>query len=304
MLLDTYLDHLAHARRASAHTVRAYRNDVGALLDFCAEQGSEDVTEIDALTIRAYLATLEEPSKATLSRKQSAFRGFFGWLVKMGHLTRDPTASLRSPRKARTLPGVLDEAGIAALLAAPEAVHRDDKDKALGELLVARDVAVLETLYSGGLRVAECAGLDLTDVDLAEGSLRVIGKGDKERMSLLGDPARRAVQSWLTARRTLLTMRKRRGETALFVNARDGGRLTTRSIARVVKACAREAGLPHDTSPHTLRHSFATHLLDHGADLRVVQELLGHESLSTTQVYTHVSIKRLKDVYGATHPRA
>ena len=224
----------------------------------------------------------------------------------MGHLTRDPTTSLRSPRKARTLPAVLDQAEIARMLAAPALAAKENppKDRALGELLVARDTAVLEVLYSAGLRVAECSGLDLTDVDLAEGSVRVLGKGNKERIALLGTPATRAMKTWFGARRTLLTMRRRRGEVATFINARDGGRLTTRSMARLVKAAARTAGLARDISPHTLRHSFATHLLDNGADLRVVQELLGHESLSTTQIYTHVSIGRLKDVYEAAHPRA
>ncbi len=306
MHLDSYLDHLADARRVSAHTLRAYRNDIGALLRFCAEAGTVQVDEIDTLMIREYLASLEDPSKATLSRKQSALRGFFGWLVRVGHLSRDPTTSLRSPRKPRKLPAVLDEAEIVRLLGAPHRAAKEQPptDAALGELLVVRDTALLEVLYSGGLRVAECSGLDLTDVELAEGSVRVLGKGNKERLALLGTPAQRAVKAWMGARRTLLTMRRRRAEMALFVNARDGGRLTTRSIARVVKAAARTAGLARDVSPHTLRHSFATHLLDNGADLRVVQELLGHESLSTTQIYTHVSIGRLKDVYLATHPRA
>jgi site-specific recombinase XerD len=167
-----------------------------------------------------------------------------------------------------------------------------------------RDRAILELLYSTGMRVEECQRLDLDALDLGGASVRLLGKGRKERLGLLGQPARQAVAAWLPERERLLEQRRRTRIKALFLNARDGGRLTVRSIARLVKHYALAAGLPGDTSPHTLRHSFATHLLDRGADLRVVQELLGHESLSTTQIYTHVSITRLKDVYDATHPRA
>lgn len=292
--LDEWLASLADGRQASPHTLRAYRGDVAALLDFARAQGVADARRVDTLLLREWLASLPAPSRATLARKQAAARGFFGWLLRAGRIAADPTAPLRTPRRGRHLPSVLDEAAVARLLAAP--------DPAEGSGL--RDRALLETLYSAGLRVEECSRLDLVDIDLPGGSVHVQGKGRKERLGLLGRPAQDALAAWLPARTALLAARRRLSEPALFVNARDGGRLTVRSILRLVKHYAGLAGLPAETSPHTLRHSFATHLLDRGADLRVVQELLGHESLSTTQVYTHVSIGRLKDVYERAHPRA
>ncbi|HZL98895.1 MAG TPA: tyrosine recombinase XerC [Planctomycetota bacterium] len=294
MVLETYLAELANARQASPHTLRAYRGDLGALLRFAGAQGVGDPRRIDTLLLREYLASLPAGSRATLARKQASLRGFFGWMQRTGRIRGNPAAALATPRRTRALPRGLDEAAIGRLLAAPEA------DVMPG----IRDRAILELLYSAGLRVEECQRLDLGDLDLAGGSVRLLGKGRKQRLGMLGQPARAALAAWLPERERLLARRRRTKVAALFVNARDGGRLTVRSIARLVKAYALQAGLPADTSPHTLRHSFATHLLDRGADLRVVQELLGHESLSTTQVYTHVSINRLKDVYDATHPRA
>lgn len=294
MPLDAYLKDLANSRQASPHTVRAYRGDLTALLRFAHEQGFDDARRIDTLLLREYLASLPAPSRATLARKQASLRGFFGWMQRTGRIRGNPAAALVTPRKARGLPRGLDEPAIGKLLASPDA----------SEMPGVRDRAILELLYSTGMRVEECQRLDLADLDLGGGSVRLFGKGRKERVGILGQPARQAVTAWLPVRDKLLAERRRTQVKALFVNARDGGRLTVRSISRVVKASALAAGLPADVSPHTLRHSFATHLLDHGADLRVVQELLGHESLSTTQVYTHVSINRLKDVYDATHPRA
>ncbi len=293
-MLTAWLDGLQTTQQASAHTLRAYRSDVSALLAFAAERGTTDARSIDTLLLREWLASLPSPSRATLARKQAALRGFFGWLASTGRARSDPTVPLRAPRRAAPLPRVLDESALVALLAAP----------AGDEPTAVRDRAILEALYSTGMRVEECSRLDLDAMDLPGGSLRLFGKGRKERLGLLGAPARAALEAWLPTRSRLLAARRRAGEHALFVNARDGGRLTTRSIARLVKQHALAAGLPGDTSPHTLRHSFATHLLDRGADLRTVQELLGHESLSTTQIYTHVSIGRLKDVYGRSHPRA
>ena len=293
-LLDEWLASLQDGRQASPHTLRAYRGDLSAVLDFAREQGVSDPRRVDTLLLREYLASLAAPSRATLARKQAALRGFFGWLLRAGRIEADPAAPLRSPRRGRPLPRALDEAALQRLLAAPAGAGLPD----------VRDRALLETLYSAGLRVEECSRLDLRDLDLPGGSLHVTGKGRKERLGLLGRPAREALTAWLAWRERLLAERRRTSEPALFVNARDGGRLTVRSIARLVKHYAEQAGLPADTSPHTLRHSFATHLLDRGADLRVVQELLGHESLSTTQIYTHVSIGRLKEIYERAHPRA
>jgi integrase/recombinase XerC len=294
VLLDTYLKGLELSRQASPHTLRAYRSDLTAVLDFCAERGVTDPCAIDTLLLREFLASLEGPAKATLARKQASMRSFFAWMRTTGHIESNPMTPVRTPRKGRPLPRTLDEDGIQALLAAPTG----DAPTAI------RDRALLEVLYSTGMRVSECEGLDLDDLDEDSGAVHVVGKGRKERLCFLGRPARTALQRWLAARSTLLTARRRTGETALFVNARHGSRLTSRSLARLVKHHATAAGLPPDTSPHTLRHSFATHLLDHGADLRVVQEMLGHSSLSTTQIYTHVSITRLREVYRAAHPRA
>jgi len=293
-LLEDYLSELEHGRQASRHTLRAYRSDLAALLSFAADQGVDDPRAVDTLTLREYLASLEEPSRATLSRKQASMRGFFAWLARTGRIESSPAEALRTPRRGRRLPRTLDEEAVGRLLAA-----------AAGHAPAAvRDRAILELLYSTGMRVAECAGCRLDDVDLGQGSVRILGKGRKERLGLVGGPARAALEAWLPERSRVLARRRRTATATVFVNFRDGGPLSTRSLDRIVKRHAAEAGLPGDTTPHTLRHSFATHLLDRGADLRVVQELLGHESLSTTQVYTHVSIHRLRDVYARAHPRA
>ncbi|MDG2149719.1 MAG: tyrosine recombinase XerC [Planctomycetota bacterium] len=292
--LDRFLSELKDGQMASPHTLRAYHSDLSALLNFAAKRGVHDPADIDTLTLREHLADFEEPSRATLSRKQAAMRGFFKWMQRKKLIKKDPAAALRTPRRGRHLPETLDEAQVNALLSVPNA----ERPAGL------RDRAVLELLYSTGMRVAECAGLDLEHLDLSGGSVRVFGKGRKERMGLVGKPARRALESWLKERSDLLQKHRKAGEQAVFINLRDGGRLTTRSVARMVRSRAQFAGLPDSVTPHTLRHSFATHLLDRGADLRVVQELLGHESLSTTQIYTHVSIGRLKEVYKGAHPRA
>jgi integrase/recombinase XerC len=292
-LLDEYLAELTEARRLSPHTLRAYRSDLGALLDFAAGQGVQDPREMDTLLLREFLA--DGPSgKPALARRQAALRGFFAWLVRLGRLPASPAAALRSPRRSRPLPQALDRDQVEALLATTSGEQPADH----------RDRALMELLYSSGMRVAECSALDLSSLDLPGGSVRVLGKGRKERMCWVGRQAGDAVTTWLTARDVFLGERKRRGESALFVNFRDAGRLTTRGMHLVVRKRAEQAGLAGLVHPHTLRHSFATHMLDAGADLRMVQELLGHERLGTTQIYTHVSIGRLKDVYRKAHPRA
>ncbi|MFT7462507.1 MAG: tyrosine recombinase XerC [Pseudohongiellaceae bacterium] len=294
-LLDEYLAELEFARQVSPHTLRAYRSDLGALLSFAAAEGFHDPRTIDTLMLREWLASLPSPARATLARKQASLRGFFGWMARTGRMEGSPAAALRSPRRAQPLPHTLEEAAVSALLDAPEG----DEPAAL------RDRALLELLYSSGMRVAECAGLDLSDLDLNRGTARVLGKGKKERVTMVGRLAREALAAWLPERSRQLSRRRRANSTpTVFLNFRDGGSLSSRAMHTIVTKRAREAGLPGDVSPHTLRHSFATHLLDRGADLRVVQELLGHESLSTTQIYTHVSIRRLRDVYATAHPRA
>ena len=292
-LLDEYLAELEHARRLSPHTLRAYSGDLGALVVFAQAQGVDDPREIDTTLLREFLAE-GHPGRPALARRQAALRGFFAWLVRIGRIASSPAAILRTPRRGRPLPHALDEASIARLLAATDGDQLSDR----------RDQALLELLYSSGMRVAECSGLDLDDIDRAGASVRVLGKGGKQRVCWLGRRALQALDAWLDARAEFLARRRRLSERALFVNQRDAGRLTTRGMHGVVAKRATAAGLEGQVHPHTLRHSFATHLLDRGADLRVVQELLGHASLSTTQIYTHVSITRLREVYERAHPRA
>lgn len=292
-LLEAFLAELLHGRQCSAHTLRAYRADLEGLLTFAAERGCADLRQADTLLLREYLAH-DQPGRPTLARRQSALRGFFAWLLREGRIGRSPAAALRGARRGRSLPRALDEAQVTRLLASSSG----DDDAAR------RDRALLELLYSSGMRVSECSALDVTGLDLPGGAVAVLGKGRKERLCWVGAPARDALLEWLPARQRFLAERRRAGEPALFVNFRDAHRLSPRGIHLCVRRRADACGLGALVHPHVLRHSFATHLLDHGADLRVVQELLGHERLATTQIYTHVSIGRLKEVYAQAHPRA
>ncbi|RKY22404.1 MAG: tyrosine recombinase XerC [Planctomycetota bacterium] len=292
-LLEEYLAELTDARRLSPHTLRAYGGDLTALMGFAALQGVQRPQDIDTLLLREFLAE-GAPGRPSLARRQAALRGFFAWLVRVGRMESSPAAALRSPRRGRSLPQALDLSQVETLLASAGGEQPADH----------RDRALLELLYSSGMRVAECSGLDLPDLDLSAGSARVLGKGAKQRMCWVGRQAGEALEAWLDTRAAFVARRKRQGEPALFLNFRDAGRLSTRGMHLVVTRRAAQAGLEGLVHPHTLRHSFATHMLDAGADLRVVQELLGHERLGTTQIYTHVSIGRLKRVYASAHPRA
>ena len=284
--LEEFAQHLAQVERASAHTQRAYLSDLGQLAGFLGERGSTlDSASRDDL--RAFLAArFGSNSPATLARKQAALRAFYEHRVRMGHLADSPARRLMFPRRRVSLPNVVPVDDCFALLEAPSA------RTAAG----LRDRCALELLYGAGLRVSELVGLDLGD--LQDGVLRVRGKGDKQREVPLVAKASRALQAWLERRGEL----KPKGP-ALLLNRR-GGRLTARSVARHLSRYARIAGARRHVHPHALRHSFATHLLDMGADLRGIQELLGHASLSTTQRYTHVSAERLLQVYEDAHPRA
>ena len=293
-LIERFDRHLAVERGVSEHTRLAYRRDLLAFQEFLDSQpappgeGEREPGQIDALLLRRYLAVLHKTHKKTsIGRKLSALRGFFRFLEREGILAANPAEFVSTPRREQYLPTVLSVDESFALLDAP---RRPD-------LLGLRDQAILETLYSSGLRVGELTGLDVGEVDLAEGLVRVLGKGSKERIVPLGGKACRAIHNYLEARGAV-------GPTeALFLNRR-GGRLTPRSIQRGLKQQLLDARLLKDATPHTLRHSFATHLLDGGADLRAIQELLGHESLSTTQKYTQVSVARLMEVYDQSHPRS
>lgn len=277
--IQEFLDALAAKR--SAHTVRSYGADLAQLSAHL--QGRFELTPA-ALTLylRKYGST-----PVTRARKLSALRSFVRFCRGQGYLDHDPTETLEAPIRRRRLPKALSRQQAEELLDQP-----NPRKTAL------RDQALLELMYGAGLRASEVVGVNLADFDLKELSLRVRGKGSKERVALFGDSCRRAIKSYVLEERT----RPVSGD-PLFTNPR-GGRLTTRTVQNVVRRLARAVGLPDDVSPHALRHSFATHLLDGGADLKTVQQLLGHENLSTTQIYTHISIERLKDAVEKAHPRS
>lgn len=294
--LGQFLRHLQRERDASEHTVKAYREDLSALADYLADENGRtpDPPQITVPDLRGYMAALGEAgyAKSSVSRRMAAVRSFFRFARREGWVATSPAEALRNPRKSQKLPHFLSSEEVARLLDAPPA----NKPQGL------RDRAILETLYSAGLRVSELVGASDGDLDMEQGLLHVRGKGRKERLTPLGSYATGAIEAWL-AKRNLSADAPRGEETPLFTN-RFGTRLTTRSVARLLEKHLATAGLDPRTSPHTLRHSFATHLLDRGADIRSVQELLGHSSLVTTQVYTHVSSRSLREAYEKAHPRA
>jgi integrase/recombinase XerC len=282
-----FLEYLAVERGASAHTLSAYARDLRELEGFLARQGGGRLASADARALRAWLAWLHgrRLARASVARRLSSVRSCFRFLVRRGVLDRNPARQVRSPRLAGRLPNVL-----------PKDESKELLDRAPdGSRAWLRDHAILELLYATGIRVAECCGLDHGDVDRQQGVVRVLGKGRREREVPVGEAALRALEAYLAR------SGKRHGP--LFTNLR-GGRLTARSVHRLVRHRARAAGLDRRVTPHTLRHSFATHMLGEGADLRLIQELLGHRRLSTTQRYTHVSPEHLMRVYDAAHPRA
>lgn len=292
--IERFIHHLASERAYSAHTVRSYRIDLEQFRDFVEKESEGEHTIVDYRTLRSYLGALYDRYKrTTVSRKLSALRSFLTFLEKRGLRKDNPGADVSTPKRGNPIPAYLPVDDMFRLLDVPDQ----------GDPLGLRDLAIMEVLYSCGLRVSELAGLDLDDLNPEGRLVRVIGKGNKERVVPVGRIALRSVERYLEAIGSLRAKAwgdVRRGP--LFLNNR-GGRLTTRSIARVIKKYALVCGLTSDISPHSLRHSFATHLLDGGADLRSVQELLGHASLSTTQKYTHVSLDRLMAVYDRAHPR-
>jgi len=290
--VEDFLRHLRGARRLSKHTLRAYGGDLRRFVEFLGGEEFLAAGRADVATLRRYLAKLASAdyAKSSTARTLACLRTFFAFLERRGILKQNAAAHLRNPKKDLKLPNVLDEKEVERLL---EAAGGSD-------FAGRRNRALLETIYSGGLRVSEAVGLDLADATLEAGMVRVReGKGGKERLAPIGKAATRAIEAWLEERRA----RAKPDQAGLFINA-GGGRLDVRSARRIVVAAAKAAGLERRVSPHTLRHSFATHLLDRGADLRSVQELLGHENLTTTQIYTHVGTNRLRQVYDGAHPRA
>ena len=299
--LADFLLHLALEKNSSPQTVKSYREDLTQALGFVREStklSSTTAAEWNLRTLRSLLSWLHGQgyAKSTVARRLAAVRTFGRYLCREGILATNPADALRGPRLDKNLPHFLTLDDVQKLIAAPDLVPHPD-----GELAT-RDRAWLETVYSGGLRVSELVGLNVADMDLPEGFAVIRGKGKKERLALLGDPARSALGDWLIERAAMLR-RFNRVSDAVFLNC-QGTRLTTRSIGRLLAKYLQVAGLDPRTTPHTLRHSFATHLLDAGADIRGVQELLGHKALSTTQIYTHVSTQRLQQSYHKAHPRA
>jgi integrase/recombinase XerC len=291
--LAAFRRHLDAERGLSPHTVAAYVTDITGLLQHAARLGIDTLDGIDASALRSWLARQRTSGRArsTLARRSSAARVFFAFAVRRGLASRDPAAALATPKTDRRLPRVLTRTEAAALLDLPPA------DDAAG----VRDRAVLELLYATGIRVGELCGLDVDDVDRGRNVLRVLGKGAKERTVPYGIPAARALDLWLRDGRT--GMAAPSAGPALFVGVR-GRRIDPRTVRRLVHGYLRELSGGPDLGPHGLRHSAATHLLEGGADLRSVQELLGHATLGTTQIYTHVSADRLKASYEQAHPRA
>ncbi len=292
-LVDGWLRELLATRGASPHTLRAYGRDLDELLAFLDGRGIDDPKAVTPRTLRGFLVELDERrlARTTIQRKLSAVRSFFQHLLVQGRIEAHPAIGLRPARKERRLPHTLGIDEVEALLLAPDVTTAPGR----------RDRALLECMYSGGTRAAETVGLNRSDLDLRRGVARVRGKGRKERLAPLGSHAVAALKDYLSdpgRPRPLPAARE-----AVFLNRR-GGRLTTRSLGRIVDQAVLRAGLKRRATPHTLRHSFATHLLDRGADLRAVQELLGHAHLVTTQIYTHVSVERLRKVYEQAHPRA
>ncbi|GMV37010.1 MAG: tyrosine recombinase XerD [Fimbriimonadales bacterium] len=285
--IERFLGHLATSR--AAHTVKAYATDLAQFAEVCEQAGVGSPAEVQPEHVRRFLRAFAHAKASTPARKLYAVRSFYRFLRSRGVVERDPTLEVEAPIRRERLPKALTAKQAAQLVEEPQGT----------EPAALRDRAALELLYGAGLRVAELCNLDLTDLDITGGTCRVLGKGSKERVAVFGRAAAEALAEYVTHGRPRLLAK--REEPALFLNAK-GGRLTVRSVHRLVRRAAERAGLR--ASPHTLRHSFATHLLDGGADLRSVQELLGHARIQTTQVYTHLSIERLRKAYELAHPRA
>jgi len=290
--LKGFLGYLEGGRGASPHTIRNYGTD---LREFFAFLNGRFLAEVNTLVIRSFLAHLKARghSRATLSRKLSSLRSFFKYLARENHLRSNPVSGISTPKREKKLPQFLDLSEVTNLLEAPSGETWEGK----------RDRSILETLYSSGVRVSELVGLNGGDVDLLTCLLRIRGKGKKERMVPIGEKAVRAIRDYLDSFPPPFRKKNEGPETPVFLN-RSGSRLTDRSVRRLIVKYARQISLKGGISPHTLRHTFATHLLDRGADLRSVQELLGHTNLSTTQIYTHVTTRRLQEAYAQAHPRA
>jgi integrase/recombinase XerC len=290
--VSQFLEHLRAERNVSPHTLRSYGDDLALFCEYLTETqpGAADPTTADARRLRAYSAWLHsrEYAASTIARRLASLRSFYRFQRRQGAMAADPASGLRNPKQPQRLPHLIRAEDVIRLL---DSIRTDSP-------FGVRDRAMFETLYGGGLRVSELVGLDLSDLDADQDLVRVRGKGRRERICPVGRVAMTWLLDWLPLRRP-----KQASVQAVFLN-RFGTRLTTRSVGRLFETHAVGLDLDPESSPHTLRHSFATHLLDRGADLRSVQELLGHRNLTTTQIYTHVTQERLRDVYKGAHPRA
>ena len=291
-----FLRYLKLERNASELTIKSYGDDFASFYDYLEDRVGHipHPEEITIPILRGYVSYLHECqyARTTIARRLAALRSFFKFTLREGVTTSNPAKALRTPRAGRKLPHFLTTQQVATLLEAPPA----------NEPMGLRDRAILETLYSAGLRVAELVGLNMEDLDQDQNIIRVFGKGKKERIAPIGKYASRALDQWFAVREPDPDASPEQ-RNAIFLN-KFGRRLTTRSIGRMIDKYLKQTGLDTITSPHTLRHSFATHILDGGADLRSVQELLGHKSLTTTQIYTHVSTRRMRETYEESHPHA
>jgi integrase/recombinase XerC len=296
--IDRFIEHLDVERNFSEQSLRAYGTDLRQFCEFLDERGAADITRVDNLTLRGWLARMSESNygRRSIARKLASVRSLFRYLHRRGEVKENPAKLLRTPKLARDLPTFLDESQVNVLLTTPDP----------GTWSGLRDKAILEVLYATGLRVSELVKLKIQDLELSRGSLRTMGKGRKERILPLLPAAIEALQAWYKARPHPPRSRTggvKPGNEQVFINQR-GSALTDRSVRRLIDQYVKQAAINCKVTPHTLRHSFATHLLNHGADLRDVQELLGHAHLATTQVYTHVTTARMIDVYERAHPSA
>lgn len=288
--LQLFLDYLKYQKNSSEHTISAYSHDIIEFQNFCDEKNI-DITRVEYLTLRNYLGYLHKKiSKRSIARKLASLRSFYKFLVKYGYCKENPANLISTPKQDKKLPSFLDTNAICELLNIP------DENTPLG----IRDKAILELLYATGMRVSEIVSLNIFDIDHNSDEIKIMGKGKKERIVLMGKFAQDAIKKYILTGYPKL--QKKPGG-ALFLN-KNGERLSARSIQRIVEKYIKILGEKKNITPHSLRHSFATHLLERGADLRTVQELLGHSSLSTTQIYTHLTKERLKQVYDKYHPRA
>jgi len=293
--IDAFLEHSRRVRNLSPNTVCAYARDLAQFEDFLGRSGIDDLAVVDHKTLRSFLANQQARgyARSTVSRRCACLRAFFHFLAETGALDRDPATTLSFPVRGRRLPRYLTEPETESLVGTPPS----DAELAM------RDNAIIEVLYATGIRVGELCGLKLPDVDLEAGTIRVVGKGDRERVALLGRPAVRALESYIASERALLAERSGASGDFVFLGKR-GSPIDQRQVRRIVERIAQALVTGGNVSPHTFRHTFATHMLAHGADLRAVQELLGHQNVATTQIYTHLTRAEIRKAYEKSHPRA